>query len=613
MSRRLARKAIIFSFLVFLVSCGDQPLFMSVKNDTSDLQITSIADGQVLGESDRIPLKIVASEASKSGDLELEVTLTSSAGTGVWHNRTTVTTLNEDLPISLPNLDPGLYKLDLVLYSSGEVVQKKSASFFVAADGWKVLGIKSFPPVITSAASVMLKADLQYPADANPYLRWTWKGKAIAKGTLSQGFGQILWVAPSTEGVYTIRLELFPSAPPDGTDFSFTSSLLLSTDIFVSAGATNKGDIGLASSYLSLLPLQATLMDLGTGAKGKGSASLVGAPEIVSAEKGFGYRFNGSSGISIPWLTFPVDGGNLRPFTVSLGVSFDDLASAKSVFKAATDDGSFSLAIAMDPLTHSLAARLSAGSAPPLVIPWNGPDLVQGQRYLVSLTIVPDGGNVTAQWFADGMQVSQQTSVYALHAVRQDGTTVIGGDKGFKGVVDEFGVYATDGQGRPSPDPDQFSRAQAAKLGSSLALADGFDGIYLSSGFALVGGGGLGAGFLTVPAGSSVQLPMIKTGGSAVSITAHLSPESSRALSLEAQWEGDTAAPTQYALTVDAGGLKMKIAADGSSLLVPTGTGEKALPLPKPLQANARLRLQLDAPSDAKGPLILADVLAARD
>jgi hypothetical protein len=57
----------------------------------------------------------------------------------------------------------------------------------------------------------------------------------------------------------------------------------------------------------------------------------------------------------------------------------------------------------------------------------------------------------------------------------------------------------------------------------------------------------------------------------------------------------------------------MKIAADGSSLLVPTGTGEKALPLPKPLQANARLRLQLDAPSDAKGPLILADVLAARD
>jgi hypothetical protein len=613
MSGRIAQKIALFSFLVLLVSCGDQPLFMSVKNDTSDIQIHSITDGQVLGENDKIPLKVVAADTSKSRDLEIEVTLTSSTGTGVWHNRTAVATLNEDLPISLPNLEPGLYKLDLVLYSAGEIVQKKSSSFFVAADGWKILGIKSFPPVITATASVMLKADLQYPADANPYLRWTWKGKTIAKGTLAQGFGQILWVAPSSEGVYTILLELFPSAPPAGIDFSFTSSLFLSTDIFVSAGATGKADVGSPASYLSLLPLQAKLTDLGTGAKGKGSAGAIGAPEIVSVENGFGYRLNGSSGISIPWLTVPVDGGKLKPFTVSMGITIEDVANARNIFKASTDDGSFSLAIAMDPTTRALTASLAAGSAPALSIPWKGPNLVQGQRYLISLTVVPAGGNVTTQWFLDGTQVTQQTSAYSPPALQQDGTTVIGGDKGFTGVVDEFGVYVVDSQGRPAPDPDQFSREEALKLGSSLVLADGFDGIYLSSGFSLEGGGALAAGFITLPAGSDLGLPLIKTGGSSISITARLSPESSRGAVLEAQWEGDSQAPFQCALTADAAALKLKISEDGSSLIVPAGTTEKTLALPKPPQAGARLRLRLDGPSDAKVPLVIADLLAERD
>jgi hypothetical protein len=375
MAIRAVQKVILFSALSILVSCGDQSLFMSSKTDSTDLQIRSISDGQVLADGAAVPLSITAPESAASKDVEIEVTLTSAAGDAVWHNRSSAA-LNEQLPISLPaGIPGGMYRLDLVLYSSGEVIQKKSASFFVARDGWKITGIKSFPPLITTTASVMLKAELAIPTGADPYLRWSWKGKVLAKGTLGNGFGQILWVAPSDQGVYTITLEMFPSSPPAGSDFSFTSSLLLSTDIFVSGNKTLASDeLGPDTSYLSHLHLQANLTDSGSGAKkvGKTEAVAIGAPQVVLLEESFGYRFDGTTGIQVPWLPLPTDGRALKPFTINMGVTIEDLASANNIVTAASADGSFSFAIVMDSNTRAPQARISAASGQlPLVIPWS--------------------------------------------------------------------------------------------------------------------------------------------------------------------------------------------------------------------------------------------------
>jgi hypothetical protein len=427
-----------------------------------------------------------------------------------------------------------MYKLDLVLYSSGEVAQKKSASFFVAGDGWKITGIKSFPPVITATATVMLKAELQTPAGADAYLRWSWKSKVFAKGALSQGLGQVLWTAPSDVGVYTITLELFPSQPPAGTDFPFTSSLVLSTDIFVSGGKTMAaGDLGPEASYLSLLHLQANLADAGAGAKmlGKPKALAVGTPEVVSLEDGFGYRLNGSNGIQIPWLALPVEGGNLKPFTVSIDLTVEDIAAGGAVVTAAAADKGPSLAIFLDPDQHVPQARLSAGGGG-VSIPWTGPSLLQNQRYLLSLSIVPQGGAIAAQWFLDGMQVSQGSYVFSLPGIAQEGTTLIGGEKGFKGIVDEFGVYYRDPAGKPSTDPDQFLRAQTMKLGASLVMANGFDGMYLSEGFTVEGNGQQAAGALTLAPGAVLDLPALKLGDPATP-----------AVPADSRWRADAALP----------------------------------------------------------------------
>jgi hypothetical protein len=604
-------------FPALLAACGDQSLFMSLRNDTSDLSITSISDGQVITSGKPVPLLIAADNTGKTRDVEIEVTLSSAAGQNVWHNRSSAT-VNEQIPISLPpDLAVGMYKLDLVLYSSGEVAQKKSASFFVAGDGWKITGIKSFPPVITATATVMLKAELQIPAGTDAYLRWSWKGKVIAKGALSKGLGQVLWTAPSDVGVYTITLELFPSMPPAGADFPFTSSLALSTDIFVSGGKTlSAGDLGPESSYLSLLHLQANLADAGAGAKtlGKPQAQAVGTPEVVSLEDGFGYRLNGGNGIAIPWFTLPVEGGILKPFTVSIDFTLDDAAAGGALVTAATSNNGASLVLSVDPDQRIPQGRLSVGGTSGVTIPWSGPALQQNQRYLLSLSLVPQGGAIAAQWFLDGMQVSQGSYAFSLPSLSQEGTTVIGGEKGFKGIVDEFGVYYRDPAGRPSTDPDEFLRAQAMKLGAGLVLANGFDGVFLSEGFTLEGNGRQSAGSLTLSPGAVLDLPALKLADSLVTVSAALGSGSSMAASLQAQWEGSTQQPQAYPLAADGTRtLRFRISADGSSLLVPTGSGEKTLALPKRPAEGASLLLKIGNPADAASSLVLDSLLAAKD
>jgi len=617
MDFRSVRHILLFSTLALLVSCGDQGLFMSSKTDSTDMQIKSISDGQVLSGGAAVPLTITAQDTGRSRDAEIEVTLTSAGGASVWHNRSAAA-VNEQIPITLPSdLSAGMYRLDLVLYSSGEVVQKKSASFFVAADGWKITGIKSFPPVITTTATVLLKAELEVPAGADPYLRWSWKGKVLAKGTLGNGFGQVLWAAPTDQGVYTITLELFPSSPPAGSDFSFTSSMLLSTDIFVSGNKTlAAGDLGPDASYLSLLHLQANLNDSGSGAQkaGKTQAVAIGSPQVVPLEEGFGYRLDGTSGIQVPWLALPSEGGVLKPFTVSLGVTFEDLSAAHTIVAASSADGSFSLTMAMDATGRAPQARLSAGGVDALVVPWSGPAIVQGQRYMLSLSIVPQGGTVTGQWFLDGIQVSSTGSNASIALSRPDGTLTIGGQDGFKGVVDEFGVFFRDGQDRPSPDPGLYQRAMSVAHGKDLVLADGFDGTFLSSGFSVEAGGALAAGALALPPGASLDLPPLKVDGAQLKASAGVSGDSARSAVIDLQWEGAGQQGTQFEVNnVDAAGIKFRIAADGQSAVFGSSTGEKTVALPRPPQGGSSLLVKITNPSAARSALSLTDLLVVQD
>jgi hypothetical protein len=613
---RVCQKVLLLMLLGVMFSCGDQSLFMSLNNTPSDLQVTTVADGQVLTDGKGVPLTVAAQDPSKAKDLEMEVTLTSPTGQSVWHTRQAVPAVNEQLYVQPPSLPPGQYKMDLVIYSSGEATQKKSATFFVASGGWKIAGIKSYPPVITSSGKVLLTADLQYPSGADPWLRWSWKGKLIKKGLLSQGLGKVLWTAPADEGVYTITLEMFPVAPSADSDYSFSSSISLSTDVYVSTGSrTGAGDLGSADSYLTLLRLQGTLDDAGVGAKkaGRSTAAAIGAPEIVSTETGFGYRLANGAGFSLGWLALPVDSGGLHPFTASFGISFDSFSPQNTILAASTTDGSFTFTISVDGTTHAPQAVLKASGGQPVTIPWSGVGLLTGQRYLLSLSIIPQGQTITALWFVNGELQSSHTLPFASPAVSQDGTSVIGGPNGFTGVIDEFGVYFRDDQGRASPDPAQYLRVAQRRYGQSLVFAGGFEGIYLPAGMALEGKAAMIPGAVTLPADSALVLPSVKIGSGSVSFTVDLSADSSRNATLRLAWAGDSSAPTDIPVTADGGELKLKATANGESVVVSSSAGEKTLAVPGSAGGSASLIVRVVNPQTARISLTILRVLAVRD
>ena len=612
MQKRFAGRAIALPLLLVLASCGDQSLFMSPKSGASDLQIVSASDGQVYTGGRTVPLMVSAQDTSSARDLEVEVTLSTPSGTSLYHNRGAAT-LNEQSPISLPQgLASGQYRLDLVLYSSGEVVQKKSATIFVAPDGWKIDGIRSFPPLITSSSTVMLKAELEIPQDANPWLRWSWKGKVIQKGALSSGLGQILWDVPGEGGVYTITLEVFPIPPAAGTDYAFTSSMSLSTDIVVSGQARTRGRLGPAADFLSLLTLQGSLADTGAGARklGRTAAEAVGAPELVSLDNVFGWRLDGSSGIRIPWLALPLDGTGLRPFTLSLGVSFDDPSTAGSIVSAVSADGSFFLVIGMNRQAAAPEARISSNGSAPVVVPWGGPPVTARQRVLLSLSVAPGAAGLATQWFLDGTQVSSQLVRTAPAAVRQEGSVTIGGDQGFAGVVDEFGVYTLDPSGRPATDPSLFSRAREAEYGNRLAFADGFDGLSLYNGFAIEGPGQLAAGVVDLGPGGRLVLPALKP-GDALTVTAALSAASVRTASLVVLPEAGAQPAAVVPVSVGASGLSFRVSADGRTLTVSSAEGDKAVNV-SPAAGSTGLVVKIADPAEARGELLIDSILALK-
>jgi hypothetical protein len=613
MGRSVSRGILFVCVFLFLISCGDQSLFMSLKGDAADIQVTSVADGQLVAIGKSIPLTVAAQDAAKRRDLEMDVTLTSSSGASVWHDRRAVPALNAELAIELPELAPGQYRLDIVIYSAGEQVQKKSSTFFVVKDGWSIAGIKSFPALITTATSVLLKAELETPKGADPWLRWTWKGKVLSKGSLAAGLGQILWTAPTDEGVYTIRLEVFPAAPTAGLDYPFTSQLSLSTDIFVSAGkALAKGNLGPEESYLSLLHMSGTLADVGTGARGRGEAAPTGTPELVSGEDGFGYKLDQSSGISLPWLTLPIEKGLLKPFTVSVGASFADLAAGGNIISMVSSDGSLALSISIEALARAPQARLTAGSATVLTFLMPGEALSQGQRYLLSLSIVPQGKNITAQWFLDGLQVASTAVASPSTAFSGEGTTTIGGVKGFAGTVDEYGVFVKDAQGRPSPDTGLYAWAAERRFGGSLLMAEGFDGIYAPAGFALQKGAQLAAGSLVLPAGAAVDLPALALDRMPMDFQADLASGSEPAATLILRWEGDTGPGLEVILPAKEAAVTFRLSASDQTFAF-SSTGIKPAILPARPQPDTRLLARLENPSDAKAALIIDQVLALND
>ena len=466
--------AILLALLA--VSCSDMSVFGPQDAVPASIEVRSLRDGGLLKVGDPLAY-IVHAERQPGEDLVLEATLLDAAGGEAWSGTLASPQLEEELKLKPPGLPAGLYRLKLVLTrESGATVEKELSFFYVTGD-FAIEGISSFPPTIQPESRILLRADLRYPEGFDPYVRWTQDGQPLGSGRVSEGLAQVGWLAPKAEGVYPVQVELFPTSPQDGRDFRFTSPLVATGKLYVTPSAAGASEeLGPLESYHLLFHFDGSLRDAASPEAAEATAS--GAAEVSQA----GLRLGAGSEVRYPRLLLPAAGGLPAPCTVTLRLELAEGAEGRDLLVSESTDRAFRLRLALDEEGRPWAELLlSTGAA--MRLPSGMPPLAPGRTYRLDLSLLPGARSLTAMWFLDGLQTSLATVKAEGGAMQAEGTTLIGGENGIRGLISELGVYYLDEGKRPSVDPGIYRWVMERRHGRRLILAEGFEGSRLPEGF----------------------------------------------------------------------------------------------------------------------------------
>ena len=584
MARRLL---IVLVPIVLLTACGETALLVPELEPEEEFTISTTADGEIYQVDDGISLEVQASGGdSVNGDdpvLErLEITLAGIDGEVIGTSTIEGEELQEGvLPdIGVPDVEPGEYKLTLALYVDGEEVSRTERRFFIAQGSYAIDGVTAYPPSFFPASSGIMRVQLSAPEQADPYLRWTMDGEIIAEGYQSEGLEEVLVKSSSSEGVYPLLVEVFPTGPTQEGTFPFESSARYSTQIVVRRTA-DLGDNDLApeASYYSLFHFMGNLRDDGARIEMfdlPRAAEPVGTPDLRVTNGVFGYHLDGTSGVEVSDFLLPVRDGALSPFSVSARLIAADPEEAsgddadgptfdgpRNLFRAETADGEVSFQVATN-ADGTVAVELGIDGQRDTVV--SGQPLISSSepREIV-VSLLPGSRETTVVWFVDGDFVwADSLSVAAVpesaggaedstgsgtdggttaDAVSGDGdggangtdggdssntaptdlpgtggtsepewedragTSVIGGENGFVGVIDELGIYFRDEDRNPTSDLTVFRKAQERLYGNDLVYAAGFERPDVREELESEGEIRIAAGDLVIEPGASVIFP----------------------------------------------------------------------------------------------------------
>jgi hypothetical protein len=150
-----------------------------------------------------------------------------------------------------------------------------------------------------------------------------------------------------------------------------------------------------------------------------------------------------------------------------------------------------------------------------------GAGITPGLAHLVTVSLVPLGEMTVVQVYVDGIAAHADVVAWDTRSLDLPdpldeteegwmmiaGSAVIGGDGGFEGILDEFGVYFRDDGDQPSPDTDIFRSAMEQVYGEKLVYAEGFESRNVPDSLGIRGDVRVDAGRLILNSGSSVLFP----------------------------------------------------------------------------------------------------------
>jgi len=525
-----------------LGSCSDLSMFTPSVEESVGIKILSLSEGDFLRGGDSVDFIIQTDDQSTEPGL-LEIALTAQSGQSVWNTSIASPLTDEELELVLPDLDTGQYTIEFTVHGEEGVLEKEQLSFFYIAGQYDILGITSYPPTIMAGHESVIEADLLYPAGANPYIRWSEDDTILATGPVSEGLKSITWSAPEEEGVYSIRVEVFPVPPPAGREFSFSSSLSLTARLYVSTESIlTEDELVPEDSYYSLFHFNGSLANtgvLGTEAAHK-EARLVGDAGLSTENGIMGYKLKPGGGIVYPLNVLPILNGKLPPCTVTFRLIPAGENAEQDLLSISDQAEEFRFRIFFDK-DGQLIATLGYKEIL-LSLPSNIFELEEKLQYRIDLSLIPVESGLQALWFLDGEQTASVSEAPLPSDLPVNGETTIAGENGFEGTITEFGVYFRDEFNRPSVDPGIYREAMIRKYGRLLVLAEGFEGLYLpdpdSWWLEPADEAYLRGGRLILTDSSRLTLPYFELGKKETAFTVEFFGEIPPRSTVALQWEG---------------------------------------------------------------------------
>ena len=526
-------KFILFINLVVIVSsCGDSPLFSTLQDSTPAIDIKTISDGQVLSPDKNLSLQIINSSSDEK-DISLEITLKDVNANIISTSTIDSPGLNEDITLELPRLSDGEYTIIFKVIKNGETVSEKTRTFFYITGIYQILGIQSDPPVISPNTEVKLKADLNIPDNSNPFLRWSQNGKVIASGTVSEGRDSIEWETPKKEGVYSIKVELFPAAPPAAdNDYTFASSIYLSSEMYVTA-PLNKSSY-YSAMYFNNTPEELGMVKTALGTfSGSGNAqdftiTPIGSPNPDRHLFTAGYSLSSGEGFFADYSIIPAENGRIEPFTLSLDFALSALPEhgvKGSILSVNDGQGSPFFQLQVNDSSELEASFRTADST---LITLNSGFKIEpsGEITKVSLSVFPSDNSTEIIWFKNGFQKKSETTDINYTGLNANAVTIVGGQDSFTGSIYKLTVFYRDEGGNSTIDPDILNDELTNTYKENLIFADGFDGRYLNSDITVNGEWQINSGFLILKQSAQIETEPIKLDTGSYRFTIALSPES---------------------------------------------------------------------------------------
>ena len=456
-------KKIVFMslFIIIILSSCDNVSDFLFETDQA-VEIRSIENGSLYKGGESFPVTIVFDRTVVPESLTISIFDGSGKSWGETHiaipeaieEYTTSLIIPEELP-------RGKYIFHITLFENEKEISFKELILFKTDSDYIIDQLTSLPHETEAGKDVFIKADIDYPENTDPFFRWSLKGSVLKEGFLSEGMNTLHWMAEEDNGLYLIRLDIFPEFCTD----TMESSVFATTEIVVSDNPLKEKNPLYPEEEYSLLFHFAG--DIYPSQKSQFTIVESGLLESLTYNNNLVYPFSGENGMSVSGSLIPHSAEQVTPFSINGRIGLPEGFAGGNLLHLSDEvQDLFSLSIGNE---GNMIFTVNGQSSESLFHIMGMVDF--------SLQIIPLSDSIEIKWFYNGNNGGSTFLEANFPSISSIQKAVIGGipDRLSADLyLDELGIYVNN-MDRSSVDENQFKRIKSYIFRENLIEAEGFD------------------------------------------------------------------------------------------------------------------------------------------